>query len=78
MQRKEETKSRVVTLLRGRSQSEPMTNTRGLGSQLKGSILVTEFSASRPFERHDLLQKGFSCSKMNFCPVILLNYQKKF
>uniref|UniRef100_A0A8C0KCM3 Proteasome maturation protein n=1 Tax=Canis lupus dingo TaxID=286419 RepID=A0A8C0KCM3_CANLU len=31
---------------------------RGLGSQLKDSIPVTELSASGPFEQHDLLGKG--------------------
>ncbi|KAB0381912.1 hypothetical protein FD755_003829 [Muntiacus reevesi] len=46
-----------------------MMNARGLGSQLKDSIPVTELSASGPFESHDLLQKHFSClsqDKMNF------------
>ena len=32
-------------------------NARGLGSQLKDSIPVTELSASGPFEQHDLLRK---------------------
>ncbi|KAL4679164.1 hypothetical protein H8959_008814 [Pygathrix nigripes] len=32
-------------------------NARGLGSELKDSIPVTELSASGPFESHDLLQK---------------------
>ncbi|KAB0348478.1 hypothetical protein FD754_013335 [Muntiacus muntjak] len=40
-----------------------MMNARGLGSQLKDSIPVTELSASGPFESHDLLQKHFSCKK---------------
>ncbi|KAM8964301.1 proteasome maturation protein-like [Lycaon pictus] len=31
---------------------------RGLGSQLKDSIPVTELSASGPFEQHDRLGKG--------------------
>ncbi|KAB0374387.1 hypothetical protein FD755_014643 [Muntiacus reevesi] len=40
-----------------------MMNARGLGSQLKDSIPVTELSASGAFESHDLLRKGFSCVK---------------
>ncbi|XP_057390606.1 proteasome maturation protein-like [Balaenoptera acutorostrata] len=43
-------------------------NARGLGSQLKDSIPVTELSASGPFESHDLLQKGFSCVKNELLP----------
>ena len=43
--------------------SKSKTNARGLGSQLKDSIPVTELSASGPFESHNLLQKGFSCVK---------------
>nr|XP_058900567.1 proteasome maturation protein-like [Kogia breviceps] len=43
-------------------------NVRGLGSQLKDSIPVTELSASGPFESHDLLQKGFSCVKNELLP----------
>lgn len=35
-----------------------LQNARGLGSQLKDSIPVTELSASAPFESHDLLRKG--------------------
>ena len=43
--------------------SKSKMNARGLGSQLKDSIPVTELSASGPFESHDLLRKGFSCVK---------------
>ncbi|XP_024624597.1 proteasome maturation protein-like [Neophocaena asiaeorientalis asiaeorientalis] len=43
-------------------------NVRGLGSQQKDSIPVTELSASGSFESHDLLQKGFSCVKIELLP----------
>ncbi|KAF4018063.1 hypothetical protein G4228_009780 [Cervus hanglu yarkandensis] len=57
-------------------------NARGLGSQLKDSIPVTELSASGPFESHDLLRKGFSCVKNELLPSHPLelsekNYQDK-
>ncbi|KAB0347201.1 hypothetical protein FD754_012058 [Muntiacus muntjak] len=45
-------------------------NARGLGSQLKDSILVTELSASGPFESYGLLRKEknyqLNQDKMNF------------
>uniref|UniRef100_A0A2K6KB52 Proteasome maturation protein n=1 Tax=Rhinopithecus bieti TaxID=61621 RepID=A0A2K6KB52_RHIBE len=43
-------------------------NARGLGSELKDSIPVTELSASGPFESHDLLRKGhpLELSEKNF------------
>lgn len=37
-----------------------LQNARGLGSQLKDSIPVTELTASGPFESHDLLRKGYA------------------
>ncbi|CAD7687813.1 unnamed protein product [Nyctereutes procyonoides] len=47
-----------------------MMNARGLGSQLKDSIPVTELSASGPFEQYDLLRKEkyfqLNQGKMNF------------
>ena len=45
-----------------------------LGSQQMGSCPITELSAGGPFESHDILWKYFSYVKINFCPVILLNY----
>ncbi|XP_066115038.1 proteasome maturation protein isoform X3 [Saccopteryx bilineata] len=52
-------------------------NTRGLGSQLKDSIPVTELSASGPFENHDLLRKGFSCVKNELLPSHPLELSEK-
>ncbi|XP_036155546.1 proteasome maturation protein isoform X4 [Myotis myotis] len=52
-------------------------NTRGLGSQLKDSIPVTELSASGPFESHDLLRKGFSCVKNELLPSHPLELSEK-
>ncbi|XP_037656533.1 proteasome maturation protein-like [Choloepus didactylus] len=43
-------------------------NARGLGSQLKDSIPVTELSASGPFETQDLLKKGLPCVKNELLP----------
>ncbi|XP_024902842.1 proteasome maturation protein [Pteropus alecto] len=52
-------------------------NTRGLGSQLKDSVPVTELSASGPFESHDLLRKGFSCVKNELLPSHPLELSEK-
>uniref|UniRef100_A0A8C0X460 Proteasome maturation protein n=1 Tax=Castor canadensis TaxID=51338 RepID=A0A8C0X460_CASCN len=52
-------------------------NARGLGSQLKDSIPVTELSASGPFENHDLLRKGFSCVKNELLPSHPLELSEK-
>ncbi|XP_041534235.1 proteasome maturation protein [Microtus oregoni] len=52
-------------------------NARGLGSQLKDSIPVTELSASRSFESHDLLRKGFSCLKNELLPSHPLELSEK-
>lgn len=49
-------------------QSKLQMNARGLGSQLKDSIPVTELSASGPFESYDLLLKGFSSVKNELLP----------
>uniref|UniRef100_A0A9L0RHK2 Proteasome maturation protein n=1 Tax=Equus caballus TaxID=9796 RepID=A0A9L0RHK2_HORSE len=54
-----------------------LTNARGLGSQLKDSIPVTELSASGPFESHDLLRKGFSCVKNELLPSHPLELSEK-
>lgn len=59
----------------GRSLS--LLNARGLGSQLKDSIPVTELSASGPFESHDLLRKGFSCVKNELLPSHPLELSEK-
>ena len=52
-------------------------NVRGLGSQLKDSIPVTELVSKWTFWKSWSSLKRFLVWKMNFCPVILLNYQKK-
>jgi len=52
-------------------------NARGLGSQLKDSIPVTELSASGPFESHDLLRKGLPCVKNELLPSHPLELSKK-
>ncbi|XP_068407713.1 proteasome maturation protein [Eschrichtius robustus] len=59
------------------SQSELKVNARGLGSQLKDSIPVTELAASGPFESHDLLRKGFSCVKNELLPSHPLELSEK-
>uniref|UniRef100_A0A8C6AXI4 Proteasome maturation protein n=1 Tax=Monodon monoceros TaxID=40151 RepID=A0A8C6AXI4_MONMO len=59
------------------SQSELKVNARGLGSQLKDSIPVTELSASGPFESHDLLRKDFSCVKNELLPSHPLELTEK-
>ncbi|KAM5130389.1 proteasome maturation protein-like [Callospermophilus lateralis] len=51
-------------------------NVRGLGSQLKDSIPVSELSASGPFESHDL-RKGFSCVKNELLPSHPLELSEK-
>ncbi|XP_057604022.1 proteasome maturation protein-like [Hippopotamus amphibius kiboko] len=63
--------------LRGCAQSKVKLNARGLESQLKDSIPVTELSASGPFEGHDLLQKGFSCVKNELLPSHPLELSEK-
>ena len=57
--------------------SKSKMNARGLGSQLKDSIPVTELSASGPFESHDLLRKGFSCVKNELLPSHPLELSEK-
>ncbi|XP_037011066.2 proteasome maturation protein-like [Artibeus jamaicensis] len=52
-------------------------NTRGLGSQLKDSIPVTELSPSGSFESHDLFQKGFTCVKNELLPSRPLELSEK-
>uniref|UniRef100_A0A8C0MMI1 Proteasome maturation protein n=3 Tax=Canis lupus TaxID=9612 RepID=A0A8C0MMI1_CANLF len=52
-------------------------NARGLGSQLKDSIPVTELSASGPFEQHDLLRKGLLCVKNELLPSHPLELSEK-
>uniref|UniRef100_A0A2K5ICQ1 Uncharacterized protein n=1 Tax=Colobus angolensis palliatus TaxID=336983 RepID=A0A2K5ICQ1_COLAP len=52
-------------------------NARGLGSELKDRIPVTELSASGPFESHDLLRKGFSCVKNELLPSHPLELSEK-
>ncbi|XP_062045865.1 LOW QUALITY PROTEIN: proteasome maturation protein-like [Lepus europaeus] len=61
----------------GWSLSRLKINARGLGSQLKDSIPVTELSASGPFESHDLLRKGFSCVKNELLPSNPLELSEK-
>nr|XP_058897800.1 LOW QUALITY PROTEIN: proteasome maturation protein [Kogia breviceps] len=63
--------------LRSCSQSELNMNARGLGSQLKDSIPITELSASGPFESHDLLRKGFSYVKNELLPSHPLELSEK-
>uniref|UniRef100_A0A9L0TT64 Proteasome maturation protein n=1 Tax=Equus caballus TaxID=9796 RepID=A0A9L0TT64_HORSE len=62
---------------RNRPDRRRVTNARGLGSQLKDSIPVTELSASGPFESHDLLRKGFSCVKNELLPSHPLELSEK-
>ncbi|XP_004416673.1 PREDICTED: proteasome maturation protein-like [Odobenus rosmarus divergens] len=50
-------------------------NARGLGSQLKDSIPVTELSASGPFESHGLLRKA--CVKNELLPSHPLELSEK-
>ncbi|XP_036909881.1 proteasome maturation protein-like [Sturnira hondurensis] len=52
-------------------------NTRGPGSQPKDSIPVTELSASRRFESHDLLRKGFTRVKNELLPSHPLQLSEK-
>lgn len=59
-----------------RTASQPVT-VRGLGSQLKDSIPVTELTASGPFESHDLLRKGVSCVKNELLPSHPLELSEK-
>ncbi|XP_055965851.1 proteasome maturation protein [Sorex fumeus] len=65
------------TGLQDSSQGDLKMNARGLGSQLKDSIPVTELSASGPFENHDLLRKGFSCVKNELLPSHPLELSEK-
>ncbi|EHB12439.1 Proteasome maturation protein [Heterocephalus glaber] len=52
-------------------------NSRGLGSQLKDSIPVTELSVSRPFESHDVLRKNVSYVKNELLPSHSLELSQK-
>ncbi|CAD7681876.1 unnamed protein product [Nyctereutes procyonoides] len=52
-------------------------NVRGLGSQLKDSIPVTELSASGTFEQRDLLRKGLPCVKNELLPSHPLELTEK-
>ncbi|XP_039111437.1 proteasome maturation protein isoform X1 [Hyaena hyaena] len=56
---------------------ERVQNARGLGSQLKDSIPVTELSASGPFESHDLLRKGLPCVRNELLPSHPLELSEK-
>ncbi|XP_037663203.1 proteasome maturation protein-like [Choloepus didactylus] len=51
-------------------------NARGLGSQLKDSIPVTELSAGGPFESQDL-RRGFPCVKNELLPSHPLELSEK-
>uniref|UniRef100_A0A8I3RT57 Proteasome maturation protein n=2 Tax=Canis lupus familiaris TaxID=9615 RepID=A0A8I3RT57_CANLF len=52
-------------------------NARGLGSQLKDSIPVTELSASGPFGQYELLRKGLPCVKNELFPSHPLELSEK-
>jgi len=52
-------------------------NARGLISQLRDSIPITELSTSGPFESHDLLGKSFPCMKNELSPSHLLELSEK-
>ena len=52
-------------------------NARGLGSQLKDNIPVTELSASGTFEQRDLLRKGLPCMKNELLPSHPLELTEK-
>uniref|UniRef100_A0A8C5STS6 Proteasome maturation protein n=1 Tax=Laticauda laticaudata TaxID=8630 RepID=A0A8C5STS6_LATLA len=52
-------------------------NTRGLGSQLKDSISVPDFSASGTFESHDVIHRGFPHVKSELFPVHPLELSEK-
>uniref|UniRef100_A0A8D0L428 Proteasome maturation protein n=1 Tax=Sphenodon punctatus TaxID=8508 RepID=A0A8D0L428_SPHPU len=52
-------------------------NTRGLGSQLKDSIPVAEFSASGAFGGHDTLRRGFTSVKNELFPNHPLELSEK-
>uniref|UniRef100_A0A7N9CXU3 Proteasome maturation protein n=4 Tax=Cercopithecidae TaxID=9527 RepID=A0A7N9CXU3_MACFA len=69
----------IVRLFQPGRQSKTLSekNARGLGSELKDSIPVTELSASGPFESHDLLRKGFSCVKNELLPSHPLELSEK-
>ncbi|KAH0508260.1 Proteasome maturation protein [Microtus ochrogaster] len=77
--------SRMILAARSRRESivgmtraaRSRVNARGLGSQLKDSIPVTELSASGSFESHDLLRKGFSCVKNELLPSHPLELSEK-
>ncbi|CAM9593029.1 unnamed protein product [Bubo scandiacus] len=52
-------------------------NSRGAASFLKDSIPITEFSASGPFEGHDLLRRGFTSVKNELLPSHPLELSEK-
>ncbi|NWR87869.1 POMP protein, partial [Furnarius figulus] len=52
-------------------------NSRGAASLLKDSIPFTEFSASGPFEGHDLLRRGFTSVKSELLPSHPLELTEK-
>ncbi|XP_042314525.1 proteasome maturation protein isoform X2 [Sceloporus undulatus] len=52
-------------------------NTRGLGSQLKDSIAVPDFSASGAFESHGVIHRGFANVKNELFPVHPLELSEK-
>ncbi|XP_051487873.1 proteasome maturation protein [Apus apus] len=52
-------------------------NSRGVASLLKDSIPFTEFSASGPFEGHDLLRRGFTSVKNELLPSHPLELSEK-
>ncbi|XP_006138982.2 proteasome maturation protein isoform X2 [Pelodiscus sinensis] len=52
-------------------------NSRGVGSQLKDSIPIAEFSASGAFGGHDILRKGFTSVKNELLPSHPLELSEK-
>nr|XP_009502398.1 PREDICTED: proteasome maturation protein [Phalacrocorax carbo] len=52
-------------------------NSRGTSYLLKDSIPITEFSASGPFEGHDLLRRGFTSAKNELLPSHPLELSEK-
>ncbi|XP_075573526.1 proteasome maturation protein [Pelecanus crispus] len=52
-------------------------NSRGTSCLLKDSIPITEFSASGPFEGHDLLRRGFTSVKNELLPSHPLELSEK-
>ncbi|XP_072849850.1 proteasome maturation protein isoform X1 [Pogona vitticeps] len=54
-----------------------MLNTRGLGSQLKDSVPVPDFSVSGAYESHGLIHRGFGNVKSELFPVHPLELSEK-